>query len=233
VTATIDRTFAESLLRTFDDPKDLPVHLLFNQFWQHAPQEVVGAYHRHLVEGPLAGLVAEAHFPEPLTVERLAECPPGSYGRAVQAFVVENGLQASLATDYKAFHEALAASGMLDGMPEDMRYAVLRGFQLHDLLHVVTGYGPSPRDELALQAFCLAQLQFPYFAMWVSVVTTRMTFIDPATIVGVMDAITEGWRFGRTVANLQLLRWEDHIDEPIEEVRAAHGIGREGRAAAA
>lgn len=193
---------------------------------------MVTAYHRQLTEGPLAAQVAEQHFPEPLTVDRLAECPPGSYGRAVHAFVVENGLEANLATNYRAFHESLAASGMLDGMPEDMRYAVLRGFQLHDFIHVVTGYGPSPRDELALQAFCLAQLQFPYFAMWVSVVTTRMTFIDPGTIVGTMDAITEGWQFGRTVDNLQLHRWEDHIDEPIEQVRAAHGIAPEGRAAA-
>ena len=118
---------------------------------------------------------------------------------------------------------------MLDGMPAQLRYAMLRGFQLHDLIHVVTGYGPSPLDEISLQAFCLAQLQFPYFAMWISVVTTRMTFIDPTSIVPLMDAITQGWHFGRHVDNLQLQRWEDHLDRPLTLLRRTHGVDPAGR----
>lgn len=231
MTATIDRKFAESLLRTFDDPKDLPVHLLFNQFWKHAPPEVVAAYASRFTDDvDLVRFVDEGHYPDPLTLDRLATCAPGTYGEAVRRFITDNDLEANLATNYRQFHDALAGAGMLDGMPEPMRYAVLRGFQLHDLIHVVTGYGPSPLDEIALQAFCLAQLQFPYFAMWISVVTTRMTFIDPNSIVPLMDAITQGWHYGRSIDNLQLNRWEDHLDEPLAELRRAHRIAPEGRA---
>lgn len=230
MTATIAPAFAESLLRTFNDPSDLPVHLLFNQFWKHAPAEVVDAYAARFTDDPaLAEFVADGHYPDPLTLDQLAACPAGSYGAAVHTFIVDNGLEANLATNYRSFHQALEANGMLDGMPEPMRYAVLRGFQLHDLIHVLTGHGPSPRDEIALQAFCLAQLQFPYFAMWISVVTTRMTFIDPTTIVGLMDAISEGWQYGRAIPNVQLHRWEDHLDEPLGDLRRAHGIDPAGR----
>jgi hypothetical protein len=65
--------------------------------------------------------------------------------------------------------------------------------------------------------------------LWVSVVTARMTFIDPTAIVGLMDAITEGWHYGRRVDNVQTGRWEDHIDEPIGELRERHGIDPGGR----
>jgi ubiquinone biosynthesis protein COQ4 len=229
---TIDHEFAESLMRTFNDPNDLPVHLLFNQFWQHAPREVVAKYETQFTnDRDLAAFVEAGYYPEPLILDRLTSCPPGSYGRAVHGFIVGNGLEANLATNYRQFHQALQDAGMLDGMPDPMRYAVLRGFQLHDLIHVVTGYGPSPLDEIALQAFCLAQLQFPYFAMWISVVTTRMTFIDPDSIVSLMDAITQGWQFGRQVDNLQLHRWEDHLDEPLADLRRTHRIDPAGRGA--
>ena len=62
-------------------------------------------------------------------------------------------------------------------MPHELNYAIIGGFQIHDILHVPTGYTPAPIHELALQAFCLTQLQFPYFGMWTS---TRPKFGVPA-----------------------------------------------------
>lgn len=55
--------------------------------------------------------------------------------------------------------EGYGASGALDGMPDEMQLAVLRGFQVHDILHVLTGYDSSGQGEIALQAFSLVQLQ--------------------------------------------------------------------------
>jgi len=100
--------------------------------------------------------------------------PEGSVGRGYYAFLTTNGLQSNLATNYRMLHDLLATGGQLDRMPADLKYAVIRGFQIHDILHVVTGYTPSGVDELALQAFCLAQLQFPYFGMWMATTTSRM-----------------------------------------------------------
>jgi ubiquinone biosynthesis protein Coq4 len=113
-------------------------------------------------------------------------------------------------------------------MPEQMKYAVIRGFQLHDILHVITGYTPRPPDELSLQAFCLAQLQFPYFGMWMATTTSNMTFLQPDAIVPIMDAISRGWQYGRSVKNLQFEKWEAMFEEPLAEVRPRYGIVPEG-----
>lgn len=221
----ITESFAPLFLTTINRMRDNPVHLLFNQFWQHAPSEVVVAYTEHLLADPeVAAFVAERHYAEPPDLDRLAALPVGTLGRAYRNWIVDNDLAAQIATDYRRFHQMLAASGALDGMPDELQYMVLRGFQQHDVLHVLTGYGPDPAGEIGLQAFCLAQLQFPYFAMWMSTVTTQMTYLNPRSIVPLMDAISAGWRHGRRTRQLQLHRWEDEFDRPLDEVRAEWGI---------
>lgn len=221
----INEEFASLLVRTFNDPADNGVHLLFNQWWQHAPEDVKQAYIENFLADPaMADFVEERHYAEPLDLDELAELPDGTLGRAYHAWIVDNNLTAAIATNYRQFHEALEAAGQLDGMPEPMKYAVLRGFQTHDFQHVVTGYDPSGRGEIALQAFCLAQIQFPYFAMWMSVIATRMTFIDPRMINPMMDAITDGWQLGRRIPNIQTEKWEEMLDRPLDEVRARYRI---------
>lgn len=221
----INGEFAKLLLTTFNDPAQNGVHMLFNQWWQHAPEDVKDVYvDRFLVDPTMAAFLTERHYADPLDLDQLATLPEGTLGRAYHSWIVDNNLTAAIATNYRQFHESLEAAGLLDGMPEPMKYAVLRGFQTHDFQHVVTGYDSSGRDEIALQAFCLAQLQFPYFAMWMSVVATRMTFIDPKMITPMMDAITGGWRLGRRVPNIQTEKWEEMLDQPLDEVRARYGI---------
>ncbi len=232
--ATIDREFGELLLRAVDDPQQYGVHQLFNDWWRFAPEEAKERYLARLEALPgWKRFVEERHYADPLTLEELAARPEGSVGRSYHDFLVTNGLEKNLAIQYRRFHELLAAGGILDAMPEVLQYAVIRGFQLHDFQHVVTGYDSSRRSELALQAFCLAQLQFPYFAMWMSVSTTRMTFLDPDAIVPVMDAISEGWRHGRRVRNLQFEKLETLLDDPLGAVRERYGIAPGGLLAAA
>ena len=217
--------FAQHLLATFNDPAANGVHLLFNKWWQHAPEDVKQAYVDAFVGDPaLASFLAERFYADPLDLDELRALAPGTLGRTYHDWIVDNGLTAQIATNYRQFHESLEAAGMLDGMPEPMRYAVLRGFQTHDFQHVVTGYDSSGQGEIALQAFCLAQLQFPYFAMWMSVVTTRMTFIQPHIITGTMDAVTDGWQLGRTTGSLVCEKWENMLGHDLATVRARYGL---------
>lgn len=140
--------------------------MLFNQWWDHAPEEVKEAYVAEVSGDPeYVEFVEEGYYGEPLDLEEMAKLPEGSLGRSYRDWIVDNNLTAAIATDYRVFHEALESSGMLAGMPASMKYAVLRGFQTHDFQHVVTGYNSKPQGEIALQAFCLAQLHFPYFGM--------------------------------------------------------------------
>jgi ubiquinone biosynthesis protein Coq4 len=77
---------------------------------------------------------------------------------------------------------------------------------------------------LAVQAFQLAQTQFPYASMWIAVVTAHMTFIDPHLTVPAMNAITQGWSHGRAANSLQFVKFEEQLDEPLELVRRRYNI---------
>lgn len=226
---TLDRSFAGELLKTFDDPQKHGVHLLFNQWWETAPHDVIADYMADFESLPAQkAFLEESYFSDPLELDTLKDMPAGSLGLGYYDFIVSNGLEKNIAVNYRDFHKSLEASGQLDRMPAALRYAIIRGFQIHDLLHVLTGYEPTSSGEIALQAFCLAQIRFPYFGMWMSVVTTRMTLLDPKTIGPMMDAISAGWQYGRQAENLQFEKWETMLERPLSDLRAAYGLDRVG-----
>lgn len=225
----LDRGFAGELLKTFDDPQKHGVHLLFNQWWERAPDEVIADYMADFESIPAQrAFLDEGYFSSPLDLDMLKDMQEGSLGRGYYDFIVSNELEKNIAVNYRDFHQSLETSGQLDRMPAPLRYAIIRGFQIHDLLHVLTGYEPTPDGEIALQAFCLAQIRFPYFGMWMSVVTTRMTLLDPKTIGPMMDAITDGWQYGRQAANLQFQKWETMLDRPLADIRKEYDLVRDG-----
>ncbi len=221
--------FVKSMVRTFNDSNEHGVHLLFNEWWPYAPDRTIERYLDGFRAAPGADtFLADRYFADPITLESLEAMPEGSVGRGYWQFLTENGLEKNLATNYKTLHDFMARSGQLDRMPEELKYAIIRGFQIHDLLHVLTGYTSSALAELALQAFCLAQLQFPYFGMWMATTTASMTFLQPDAIVPVMDAISSGWQNGRRVSNLQFEKWEQEFEAPLTDVRERYGIPPEG-----
>ena len=225
---TIDRAFGEKLLTCFDDPFTYGVHLLFNDWWAVAPQEAIDAYAADFERVPhQADFVRAQYFAPPLDLDALKAFAPGTLGNGYYRFIVDYGLEANLATNYAGMHAMLKASGRLDRMPASLQYSVLRGFQLHDVLHVLTGYPATQTGEIALQAFCLAQIRFPYFGMWMSVVTTRMTLLDPDMIVPMMDAISDGWAFGRSAANIKFNRWEDQFGRDLGDIRREYRLDRD------
>ena len=226
--------FVKNMVRTFNDSNEHGVHLLFNEWWSDAPDSTIERYRANFCALPGAqAFLAERHLAEQHTIDGLAAFPTGSVGRGYYEFLTRNGLETNLATNYKKLHDYMNVSGQLDRMPAEMKYAIIRGFQVHDILHVIIGYTSAGLDELALQAFCLAQLQFPYFGMWMATSTANMTFLNPDGIVPVMNAISSGWQFGRALPNLQFERWEAMFAEPLATVRLRYGIVPEGMAAVA
>jgi hypothetical protein len=157
----VDRRFGEQFLRSIDDFNAHGVHLLFNEWWETAPRAVIEKYvdaiTSHPEQGPLA---REAWFAEPQTIEALSHYAPGTLGAAYHAFMVDNGLAERLALGYRELHEEYARSGRIAAMPPIIQYKVLRGYQTHDLHHVLTNYPATPFGEIALQAFGLAQMDF-------------------------------------------------------------------------
>jgi len=108
---------------------------------------------------------------------------------------------------------------------------IVRGFQIHDFLHVLTGFDSTPMGELAQAAFHFAQLRYPYHAMRMAVTTAHMAFLNPGITVQAMDAIVEGWAYGRAAGNINFVRWEDEIDTPLDELRVRFNLRRELAAA--
>lgn len=223
----IDRNFGELYLRCTDNFYEYGVHLLFNEWWLDAPadaiQKYVAAIEDHPDQGPLA---QKRWLAAPFSLEMLNGCAPRSLGAEWLAFMVENNLVEKLAAGYRELHEEIEATGKLDNMPDVMKYKVLRGYQTHDIHHVLTGYGATPLDELALQAFQLAQMDYPYSAMTLATIIGHAALVDPLLIKPAMDAITDGWAYGRRTKSIQFVAFEEMLHRPLDEVQKEYGLGR-------
>ena len=224
----VDRVFGEKYLTAIDNFYEYGVHLLFNEWWATAPQDAIDKYvaaiENHPEHGPLA---RAARMAPAFRLSSLDGCAPGTLGAAYRAHMVDNGLAEKLAEGYAALIADVEAGGKLDRMPAVIKYKVLRGYQTHDLHHVLTGYDTSPPHELALQAFQLAQMDYPYAAMTLSVIIGHMTLVDPHLIKPGFDAITDGWALGRRAKSLQFVAFEAMIDRPLADVRREYGLERE------
>lgn len=223
----VDRAFGEDFFRSVDDFYAYGVHHLFNDWWAAAPDEVIAKYVAAIESHPEhRALAARRWQAEPLDLQALATYAPGTLGEAYLRFMVDNRLEEKLATGYRRFLEEVESSGRLERLPGVLRYKVLRGYQTHDLHHVLTGYPATPLGELALQSFGLAQMNFPYAGMWIAVVTAHMTFLDPDLTRPAMDAITDGWGYGSRARSLQFVAFETMLDRPLGEVRREYLLDR-------
>ncbi len=149
---SLDRDFGERFLRSIEDFYGYGVHLLFNDWWEAAPAEVIDKYVASLEANPeIAALAREQYYAEPLDLDSLKDFAPGTLGHAYRDFMVSNDLMERLAEGYRDLHEQFSTAGKLDRMPAILKYKVLRGYQTHDLHHVLTGYPATPLGELGLQ----------------------------------------------------------------------------------
>jgi ubiquinone biosynthesis protein COQ4 len=223
--SSIERGFGEKFLKSVDNFYSHGVDWLFNEWWETAPDDAIAKYETAILDHPEHGPLARAGWLAPdFRLASLDDFAPGTLGHAYRAFMVDNDLVEELAAGYRARHDALTRSGKIDRLPPALAYKVLRGFQTHDLHHVLTGYPASPLGELALQAFQLAQMDYPYAAMWIAVATSHMALVDPLLIKPAMDAITDGWARGRRSRSLQFIAFENRLGEPLADIRAEFGL---------
>jgi ubiquinone biosynthesis protein COQ4 len=103
------------------------------------------------------------------------------------------------------------------GLPEIARWVAQRVRQTHDIWHVLTGYAPDVRGELALQAFTYGQLRVPS-AWMVAVFGTLLK--SPGSARRVWD----GYGRGAAAAFLPAIRFEDLWERDLDEVRSLLGV---------
>ena len=222
----IDREIAELFMLNADDPIKTHVMGLVHDWWASAPESAIDQYADNLRALPGAdAFLDERYLPPVITLADLDECAEGTLGHAYRHWIVDNGLEPNLARNQHEYFHKLLDAGRLDRMPDDVKYAFLRGFMLHDYLHTITGFGPDVPGELGMAGFHHAQLRTTYHAMRIAVTTAHVAFVNPRFIATTMDAISNGWIMGQSWKNLHFTKWEEELDRPLADIRAEYGPG--------
>lgn len=228
----VDREFVKKFMVSVDRPLDYGVYFLFHDWWEGATTEAIDAYMEELHNIPGATeFLKEGYIAEPLTVEGLRDYAPGTLGAAYRDFVEENNLIENFGRDYRAFQKQLMGSGKLDRMPEDMAYMMVRGTQIHDFMHVLTGYGATIPGELALASYYLSQIRFPYHAIRLAVTMAHTALVAPKGVVPSMDAFVDGWYYGRNSNNINFEKWEERMSEPLANLQVEMNLRQIAKAA--
>ncbi len=191
---------------------------LSHEFLRTGDRHARDTYCRVQEQDPVAQQLLEARYLAPTPdMDALRAMDDGTLGRAFATHIDDNGLDVNKLRE-SAFIEAHARDG------EDQGYLAERGFQLHDLFHVLTGYDTSPLGEVGVVSFTAAQTLSPYPTFIMTTRPLQMALYEPELLPFVMDTVVEGWTRGRKADKLISIRWEDHWAEPLHELRKRHGL---------
>jgi ubiquinone biosynthesis protein COQ4 len=147
----------------------------------------------------------------------LADCPGGSLGHAYRDFMSQNRLDAAL---YDQAHD-LPAIGKRLGWDDDFYYVIHRGIILHDMLHVLGGYGPDIGGEIGVLAFTQGQAPNPASAVMLRAMAFAPIRMDrPRLRRFCREATTRGQRASILMAK----PYEELLSESLDEVRTDLGV---------
>jgi len=141
---------------------------------------------------------------------RLATLPAGTLGRAYYDFVASEQLSAEGLVAVSNLRETLVPG-------EEMTLFRERSRDMHDLLHVITGYGRDPLGEACLAAFTFAQTGLKGFAVIAIAASRKISGNLPGQPV--RRAIFEAYRRGRRAEWLVAADWEHLLDQPLADIR--------------
>ena len=99
-----------------------------------------------------------------------------------------------------------------------------RILQLHDIWHLVGGYGFTPAGEVAISGFQMAQFGQNYSTRFLATVATKAAIHTPALTDILFTVTFDGWRHGRATKELIAVPWHKRIADPISQIRADMGI---------
>jgi ubiquinone biosynthesis protein COQ4 len=145
----------------------------------------------------------------------LEALPAGTLGRAYYDFMASENLSAEgLVEASRVTMRALPA--------DDVTLFRERSREMHDLLHVVTGYGRDPLGEACVVAFSYAQTRLKGFAVIAAFAGRRIARSRPGQPV--RRAVFEGYRHGRRAGWLPGADWEALLAQPVEAIRAQFAV---------
>lgn len=144
-------------------------------------------------------------------LDRLRQLPAGTLGRAYADFMCGENLDPD-----GIVREFRAADSKPEDVHPDVQWFFERVDTMHDLWHVLTGYGRDEAGEAANLAFTLAQIPGRGIAL----------LVLAGAVIGPKDVtlrwqryLYRAWRRGRNAAWLAAVPYEELLERPLEEVR--------------
>ena len=149
----------------------------------------------------------------------LLSLPAGSVGRAYYDFVHAENLSAD---ELIASSETSAREELYHGLSEEETWLADRLRDIHDLQHVMTGYGRDPVGELSLLSFMTTQTpnRGINFIVWVA----KWKYLREVPQFDVRRLIREGAMIARNAVWMAEINWEEKLAEPLEAVRRDLGF---------
>ena len=144
----------------------------------------------------------------------LRALPRGSLGRAYYDFIAAGNLSAEALVEMSKIRRPAA--------PDDVTLFRERNREMHDLFHVVTGYGRDSLGEASLVAFSYAQTKLKGFVVIALFAARRIARSRPGQPV--RRAIFEAFRHGRSAGWLPGADWEALLIQPVEAIRAQYAV---------
>ena len=151
----------------------------------------------------------------------LRAMPEGSFGRVYAEFMDTGGLDAHGLVEAE---EKSEATSRWDGVDAHRKWVGDRLRDMHDLWHVLTGYGRDEAGEAANLAFTFAQTPFRGIALILFGIVLNPP-PDGHTRRAWLTYLYRAWKRGRTTAWLPVISYERLLPRPLEIVRQSLGIG--------
>lgn len=146
----------------------------------------------------------------------LRALPDGSLGRAYLDFVQTQQLSAD------GLVEASDAAPALRLLEPNELWMANRLRDIHDLQHVLTGYGRDELGELCLLSFMKTQTRNRGIAFIVFMGSRKYREVAPGLPID--DCVREGQRIAEAASWLPAISWESRLGEPLQALREELGL---------
>jgi ubiquinone biosynthesis protein Coq4 len=172
---------------------------------------------RFMLEDPrVAALCRERYLGCVYKPDELVRYPEGSLGRAFGEAMRESKQDPEFYRDYYGAEPYFFSS--------DEQYLRFRIRQIHDLVHVLTGFGMSDiPGELGMQAFNAAQTRRPFSLALVGFGLLRIV-LRPVELPETLRQIARGLAIGYAADQLLAHRFEQDWAKPLEAWRRELGL---------
>lgn len=202
----------KALLALRRDPQDTrQVFLLTEALRGRSPLKLLARF-RADAQGRERLAERRSLLPTLRRTEWLAALPLGTFGRTYHDFLAEEQLSAQGLVD------VAKSAGMAqpdDG--SDRHYIGCRLRDMHDLFHVLSGYGRDELGEVCVLAFSYPHQRTRSFALiaFLGALTLRRRWRLP----GMLGAVWQAWRHGRAASWLVVQPLETLLERDLSELR--------------